>query len=75
MPFPEIIEIVKTIGAPTTLAIIIIMRVEKRLDALTQAILSLPQSVSDQMDGRHTRKHEKHLRAYHDHDPKEEKEP
>lgn len=32
----------QSLGAPTVLAILVILRVEKRLDALTKAIIALP---------------------------------
>lgn len=41
-----ILDLVKTAGVPGAIALVIILRIEKRLDALTAAVLSLPQRLS-----------------------------
>jgi hypothetical protein len=41
-----IIELVKTAGVPGAIALVIILRIEPRLDALTAAVLSVPERLN-----------------------------
>ena len=45
-PLVAILDLVKTAGVPGAIALVIILRIEKRLDALTAAVLSLPERIS-----------------------------
>lgn len=38
-------DLVKTAGVPGTIAIVIVLHIGKRLDALTAAVLSLPERI------------------------------
>lgn len=40
-----IADLVKTVGAPTAIAVLIIIRLERRLDALTDAVTKLPERI------------------------------
>lgn len=45
-PLTAILDLIKTAGVPGAIALVIILRIEKRLDALTAAVLSLPSRLS-----------------------------
>ena len=45
-PLSAILELIKTAGVPGAIALVILLRIEKRLDALTAAVLSLPERIS-----------------------------
>lgn len=45
-PLIALVDLVKTAGVPGAIALLIILRIEKRLDALTAAVLSLPERLS-----------------------------
>jgi len=45
-PLAAILDLIKTAGVPGAIAIVIILRIDKRLDALTAAVLSLPERIS-----------------------------
>jgi hypothetical protein len=38
----DFLKFVEAVGAPTVILVLIIIRIEKRLDALTNAVLGLP---------------------------------
>lgn len=42
----EILTLIQAVGAPTAIAIIIILRIESRLDALAVALLNLPADIA-----------------------------
>lgn len=42
----EILSLIQSVGAPTVIAILIIVRIERRLDRLTDAIISFPGDVA-----------------------------
>jgi len=44
-PLTLIADLVKTAGVPGAIAIIIILRIERRLDTLTKAVLELPERI------------------------------
>ena len=43
---PELLTLIQTVGAPTTIAVLIVLRLEKRLDRLADAILNLPGDIA-----------------------------
>lgn len=45
-PLTALLDLIKTAGVPGAIAILVILRIEKRLDALTAAVLSLPERLS-----------------------------
>lgn len=45
-PLTAILDLIKTAGVPGAIALAIILRIEKRLDALTNAVLSLPERLT-----------------------------
>lgn len=45
-PLTAILDLIKTAGIPGAIAVLIIMRIERRLDTLTQAVLDLPSRIS-----------------------------
>lgn len=45
-PLALLVDLVKTAGVPGAIALLIILRIEKRLDLLTAAVLSLPERLS-----------------------------
>jgi hypothetical protein len=42
-PLAALLDLIKTAGVPGAIALVIILRIESRLDKLTDAVLSLPQ--------------------------------
>lgn len=46
-----ILDLVKTAGVPGAIALVIILRIEKRLDALTAAVLALPLRIQQCQSG------------------------
>ena len=45
-PLALLVDLVKTAGVPGVIAFLLILRIEKRLDALTNAVLGLPLRIS-----------------------------
>lgn len=42
----DFLSLIQSVGAPTTIAVLIIIRLEKRLDRLADAILNLPADIA-----------------------------
>ena len=42
MQLDDLVKFAETVGAPTLVAILIIMRIEKRMDELTKTLASMP---------------------------------
>ena len=45
-PLAALVDLVKTAGVPGAIAVLCILRLDKRLDALTKAVLDLPARMS-----------------------------